>query len=40
MAPSESTANPLRNYAIVTGGYWAFTVTDGALPLVDIVDGS
>ncbi len=24
----------LRNYAVVTGGYWAFTVTDGALRML------
>jgi predicted MFS family arabinose efflux permease len=24
----------LRNYALVTGGYWAFTVTDGALRML------
>jgi hypothetical protein len=24
----------LRNYALVTGGYWAFTLTDGALRML------
>ena len=24
----------LRNYALVTAGYWAFTITDGALRLL------
>ena len=24
----------LRNYSVVTGAYWAFTVTDGALRML------
>ena len=24
----------LRNYALVTAGYWAFTLTDGALRML------
>ncbi|MCW2992588.1 MAG: arsJ [Conexibacter sp.] len=29
-APSERPAGDLRNYALVTGAYWADTITDGA----------
>ena len=24
----------LRNYLVVTGGYWAFTLTDGAIRML------
>lgn len=27
----------LRNYAIVTGGYWAFTITDGAIRMLVVL---
>ncbi|MBW9267850.1 MAG: hypothetical protein K1565_20205 [Candidatus Thiodiazotropha sp. (ex. Lucinisca nassula)] len=27
----------LRNYLVVTGGYWAFTVTDGAIRMLVVL---
>ena len=30
-APASANAGDLRNYALVTGAYWADTVTDGAI---------
>ena len=29
--------NSLRNYLVVTGGYWAFTVTDGAIRMLVVL---
>ena len=29
--------NALRNYLIVTGGYWAFTITDGAIRMLVVL---
>ena len=28
---------PLRNYFVVTGGYWAFTITDGAIRMLVVL---
>ena len=27
----------LRNYLVVTGGYWAFTITDGAIRMLVVL---
>ncbi|MGA1562259.1 MAG: MFS transporter, partial [Gammaproteobacteria bacterium] len=29
--------NALRNYIIITGGYWAFTLTDGAIRMLVVL---
>ncbi len=29
--------NNLRNYAVITGGYWAFTLTDGAIRMLVVL---
>ncbi|HHA19196.1 MAG TPA: MFS transporter, partial [Methylophaga sp.] len=30
-------AHSLRNYAVITGGYWAFTLTDGAIRMLIVL---
>jgi len=30
-------AQSLRNYAVITGGYWAFTLTDGAIRMLVVL---
>ena len=32
-----TTAHSLRNYAVITGGYWAFTLTDGAIRMLVVL---
>jgi len=32
-----TTLNSLRNYAVITGGYWAFTLTDGAIRMLVVL---
>jgi len=32
-----SALNNLRNYAVITGGYWAFTLTDGAIRMLVVL---
>ncbi len=32
-----SSLNNLRNYAVITGGYWAFTLTDGAIRMLVVL---
>ncbi len=34
---SPSTSSALRNYLVVTGGYWAFTITDGAIRMLVVL---
>ncbi len=29
--------NSIRNYLTVTGGYWAFTITDGAIRMLVVL---
>lgn len=29
--------NPIKQYALITGNYWAFTVTDGALRMLVVL---
>lgn len=31
------TSHSLRNYAVITGGYWAFTLTDGAIRMLVVL---
>lgn len=33
----NDTASSLRNYLVVTGGYWAFTLTDGAIRMLVVL---
>lgn len=32
-----TTTHSLRNYAVITGGYWAFTLTDGAIRMLVVL---
>ena len=33
----NAAVNNLRNYAVITGGYWAFTLTDGAIRMLVVL---
>ena len=33
----NTVANNIRNYAVITGGYWAFTLTDGAIRMLVVL---
>ncbi|MCF6337082.1 MAG: organoarsenical effux MFS transporter ArsJ [Gammaproteobacteria bacterium] len=33
----ESSSHNLRNYLLITGGYWAFTLTDGAIRMLVVL---
>lgn len=33
----NAAGNNLRNYAVITGGYWAFTLTDGAIRMLVVL---
>lgn len=33
----EVVSNNIRNYAVITGGYWAFTLTDGAIRMLVVL---
>ncbi|HDY86301.1 hypothetical protein LCGC14_0989740 [marine sediment metagenome] len=33
----NTTANNIRNYAVITGSYWAFTLTDGAIRMLVVL---
>jgi len=33
----NATVNNIRNYAVITGGYWAFTLTDGAIRMLVVL---
>lgn len=33
----NTAVNNLRNYAVITGGYWAFTLTDGAIRMLVVL---